>query len=214
MGNSSRPILLGRPEPALPKGQQLALTGRRAKVWTEGMKPKGTLNYNTGARNILIVAGVGRGRMLMWHQVRNSRWNGIAAASMYTSLASSLERERERPTKRRFCTLEDNDPTGFKSKRGVAAKRAARLDVLEIPRRSPDLSVMDYAIWSEINRRMRRQERKWAASKRETRAQFAARLRRTAKKLPAAFVRASMGDMKRRCQLVLAAKGGFFQEGR
>ena len=205
-------------------GEARARAAKRATVGAyrakgEGLdrgyvKPKGTLNYNTGARSILIVAGVGRGRMLMWHQVRNSRWNGIAAASMYTSLASSLERERERPTKRRFCILEDNDPTGFKSKRGVAAKRAARLDVLEIPRRSPDLSVMDYAIWSEINRRMRRQERKWAASKRETRAQFAARLRRTAKKLPAAFIRASMGDMKRRCQLVLAAKGGFFQEGR
>lgn len=176
------------------------------------VKPKGALNYNTGARSILIVAGTGNGKMLMWHQVRNGRWNGKAAADMYSKgLASGLHKAY--PSKRRFCILEDNDPAGFKSKRGMAAKRAANLSVLEIPRRSPDLNVMDYAIWSEVNRRMRRQEQKWPASKRETRAKFAARLRRTALNLPAAFIRASMGDMKRRCELVLASKGGFFQEG-
>ena len=29
--------------------------------------------------------------------------------------------------------------------------------MFEIPKRSPDLSVMDYAIWPEVNRRMRLQ---------------------------------------------------------
>ena len=72
---------------------------------------------------------------------------------------------------------------------------------------------MDYAIWSEVNRRMRRQEKRWPKSKKETRAQFAARLRRTAKNLPPAFIKASMGDMKRRCKRVLAAGGGFIEEG-
>ena len=176
------------------------------------VKPKGALNYNTGAKNVLIAGGVGQGRVLLWHQVANSRWNGKAAAEMYqTSLLKSLQKNN--PSKRRFCILEDNDPSGFKSKRGVAAKEAAKLDVLEIPRRSPDLNVMDYAIWSEINRRMRRQEKKWSKSRKETRAQFVARLRRTAKSLPSEFIKASMGDMRRRCKRIIAAKGGFIEEG-
>ena len=176
------------------------------------VKPKGALNYNTGARSLLILAGVGNGRMLMWHQVPNSRWNGKAAASMYqTSLLPALKAAY--PGRKRFQILEDNDPTGFKSKKGIAAKRTARLDVLEIPRRSPDLCVLDYAIWSEINRRMRRQEQKWAKGKRETRAQFAARLRRTAMRLPKDFIAASVSDMKRRCERILEAKGGLIEEG-
>ena len=176
------------------------------------VKPKGALNYNTGARSLLILAGVGNGRMLMWHQVPNSRWNGKAAASMYqTSLLPALKAAY--PGRKRFQILEDNDPTGFKSKKGIDAKRTARLDVLEIPRRSPDLCVLDYAIWSEINRRMRRQEQKWAKAKRETRAQFAARLRRTAMRLPKDFIAASVADMKRRCERILEAKGGLIEEG-
>ena len=176
------------------------------------VKAKGSLNYNTGARSLLVVGGVGHGKVLMWHSVPNSRWNGKAAADMYTkSLLPGLKATC--PGQTRFQILEDNDPSGFKSKRGTAAKAASKLRVLEIPRRSPDLSVMDYAIWSEINRRMRRQEQKWPKSKRESRSQFAARLRRTAKNLPAAFIRASMGDMQRRCKRILAAKGGFFEEG-
>ena len=176
------------------------------------VKPKGTLNYNTGARSLLILGGVGRGRMLMWHQVPNSRWNGKAAETMYgTALLAGLKKSC--PAKRRFCILEDNDPTGFKSKRGIAAKTAAKMDVPEIPCRSPDLNVMDYAIWAEINRRMRRQEKHWPKGKRESRSQFAARLRRTAKNLPPTFIETSMCDMQRRCQRVLAAKGGFIEEG-
>ena len=176
------------------------------------VKAKGALNYNTGARSILVMGGVGRGRVLMWHHVPSSRWNGKAAATMYKSaLLPSLQKAS--PSKRRFSILEDNDPSGFKSRKGLAAKAEAKLTVVEIPRRSPDLNVMDYAIWSGVNRRMRRQEKRWPKSKKETRAQFAARLRRTAKNLPPAFIEASMGDMKRRCKRVLAAGGGFIEEG-
>ncbi len=83
----------------------------------------------------------------------------------------------------------------------------------EIPRRSPDLNVCDYALWTEINKRMRRQEHQWAHSKVEKREQYLARLRRTAQRLPESFVRRAVGDMRRRCQRLLAAKGGLFEEG-
>ena len=42
--------------------------------------------------------------------------------------------------------LEDNDPTGFKSGLEETAKKAARIKAFVIPKRSPDLSVLDYAI--------------------------------------------------------------------
>ena len=39
-----------------------------------------------------------------------------------------------------------------------------------------------------------------------------ARLRRTAKRLPASFLNKCVGDMRRRCQLLRAAKGKHFEE--
>ena len=79
--------------------------------------------------------------------------------------------------------LEHNDPTGFKSKMRVEAKAAAGIKVLEIPRRSPDLNVCDYALWEEINKWMRHQELKWPKGKRESRQAYVARLRQTLPRL-------------------------------
>ena len=174
------------------------------------VKPKKTLLTNPGARNELILAAVGNGKMMMWHKC--ARWNGAAAKAMYTGpLAKALKKAY--PTKSKFIVLEDNDPSGFKSSKGVAGKIAAKIHAFEIPRRSPDLNVQDYAIWKEINRRMRLQEQKWPRGKREARGQYLTRLRRTALRLPKAFITKSIGDMHRRCKRLLAAKGGFIEEG-
>ena len=72
---------------------------------------------------------------------------------------------------------------------------------------------MDFAVWSEIERRMRRQERSFPASKRETRTAFAKRLDRVAKMLPESFINKAIGNLQHRCQLLLEAKGGLFEEG-
>jgi hypothetical protein len=40
-----------------------------------------------------------------------------------------------------------------------------------------------------------------------------ARLKRTALRLPRTFVEKSIGDMRRRCRLLLTAKGHHFEEG-
>ena len=176
------------------------------------VKPKKTLRSGGGVKNILVIAAVGHGKVIMWHNVPDGRWSGQAAANMYAgplrrSLAATY------PGKRKFTILEDNDPTGFKSTKGVEAKSKASIGVLEIPRRSPDLNVLDYAVWKEVNKRLRKQEQKWPSHKRETRIQHRSRLHRTAKNLPAAFINSSVEDMRRRCGRLLAAKGGFFQEG-
>ena len=117
------------------------------------------------------------------------------------------------PTRRRWTVLEDNDPTGFKSNKGIAAKSKARIDVFRIPKRSPELNVLDYAVWKAVNRRMRAEEKSWPKSKRETREDYASRLRRTALRLPRSFIESSIGDMQRRCQRLFEAKGNHFEEG-
>ena len=59
---------------------------------------------------------------------------------------------------------------------------------------------------------MRDQEKRWPKSKKETRKVYLARLRRIALRLPSTFVSKSIGDMKRRCELLEKARGRHFEE--
>ena len=121
--------------------------------------------------------------------------------------------KRGYPGRARFTILEDNDPVGFRSTKGLQAKTSAKLTVFEIPRRSPDLNVCDYALWRMVIKKMRSEEAAWPKKKRETREEYIARLRKTALSLSPVFVRKAIGDMRRRCARLLAAKGGLFEEG-
>ena len=87
------------------------------------------------------------------------------------------------------------------------------MKVFTIPKRSPDLNVLDYSIWSEVERRMRNQEQRWPETKRETREEFGVRLNRTAKNLSPKFVNAAICNKKVRCERLYKAKGGLFEEG-
>ena len=101
----------------------------------------------------------------------------------------------------------------FRSKAGLRAKEEAGLKVFQIPKRSPQLNMCDYALWKEVDKRMRSQEKRFLPSFRESRVAFLKRLRRTAMRLPAAFINSSLKNMKVRCQRLAAAKGGHFEEG-
>ena len=90
---------------------------------------------------------------------------------------------------------------------------SAHIEPFEISRRSPDLSLCDYALWQEINWRMRQQELTWPKTKREARQDYLLRLKRTALRLSKSFLEKSVGDMRRRCQLLYKAKGYHFEEG-
>ena len=164
-----------------------------------------------GGKTILISAGLSSEKVLMWEQVKGM-WTGAAAAGVYkNNLKKALDAAH--PDKTSHCILEDNDPTGWKSKKGVAAKKDAKLKVFEIPPRSPDLNPCDYGLWKEVDKRMRKQEKNFAKDKKETRKKFAERLARTAKRLPKKFLLKLVCDMRRRCQRLFAAKGGHFEEG-
>ena len=119
------------------------------------------------------------------------------------------------PGARRFRVLEDNGPAGYKSCAGVQAKQDVKITPVDLPPRSPDLNPLDYTIWAEINKRMRKQESAWPATKKETRAQLVHRLRRTAMRLPAAYIEKAVGNLAARLQQLKepGIRGGRFPEG-
>ena len=174
-------------------------------------KPLASTRYNTGARSALVLAGVGHGKVLLWEYIEG-KWGGAAASAAYRGPILNVL-QAECPGRNRFTVLEDNDPSGFQSGAGVKAKKDSGIHTFAIPKRSPVLNVCDYWLWSEVNKRMRRQEKKYPHTKRETRSAFLARLRRTALRLPSSAVIAAIGDMKKRCSRLKAAKGGHIEEG-
>ena len=108
--------------------------------------------------------------------------------------------------------LEDNDPIGYKCAKGMTAKAACNLRTDDSPKRSPDLSVPEYCLWHEINKRMREQERTFPRSKKEAMAEYKEHLRKTALRLPTSVVTKAVGDMKRRCQIISKNKGQLLTE--
>ena len=116
------------------------------------------MKYNSGAEGVHVLAGMGgNGKILLWEYFEGS-WSGKMAADMYQGPVSQALR-RAYPGRRRFRVLEDNDPTGFKSKKGIAAKAECNIDVFHIPPHSPDLNPCDFSLWKTVNRRMRSQEK-------------------------------------------------------
>ena len=89
-----------------------------------------------------------------------------------------------------------------------------RIRIVKMPKRRPDLKVLDYRIWADIVRRMRKQEARWPKTFVPTRAEYKKRLRRTALRTPKQFIQKAVKDMKRRCAALVAEKGWHFEESK
>ncbi len=177
------------------------------------VKPKGG-NMRFPARGVTVTAAVINGKIRMWDYVTGN-WNGAAAAAMYKGpLIKSLTRAFPKHAKKARATwsvLEDNDPTGYKSRKGMDAKAEVGIVTDDLPRRSPNFNVLDCALRSQVDARMRAQELDFAKGFKETEAEFKQRLRKTAMGLPTSLVKRCVGDMRRRCQEVFDARGGWVQ---
>ena len=187
----------------------------RKRVFTTGyVKPKNPkiLKNSAGTKSVSVTCAISSEKVLMWHVVPG-RWNGAEAARMYSGPLKTALRRAFRGVKGSWRVLEDNDPTGYKSSKGLEAKAAHGIQTLDLPRRSPDLNPLDFAFWADLNRRMRAAERTWPVSRRETRAQYVERLRRTAMSTPPEFLARITGALTKRCVKLAAAKGGHFPEG-
>ena len=175
------------------------------------VKPNAALRLGLGVKGVLKAGGVGGGKVLVWDTIEK-RWSGAVAAELYTDVIKPALQSNY-GEKRRYCILEDNDPTGNLSNAAKRAKVAAQIEVLSLPKRSPELNVMDFAVWSEVERRLRAQEKKWPSTKHETRADFMRRVDRVARSIPKEFIDKSISDLPRRCERSYQAKGGLFEEG-
>ena len=172
-------------------------------------------NNKFPAKGVTVTAAVIKGRIRMWNYV-DGTWNGQTAADMYRGpLVKAMRKAFPDHAKKpgaKWEVLEDNDPTGFKSSKARAAKKEVGIEEDALPRRSPDLNVLDYALWHEINVRMRKQESSWPSDKRESADEYKKRLRKTALGLPESFVSKCVGDMARRCNLLVKRRGKLFRE--
>ena len=182
--------------------------GATPKKWL--VKPSGGVN-KAKYPGIQVTAAVIKGKIRVWRYV-DGKWNATAAAEMYEhALAPALKKAYPKHNGP-FMIIEDNDPTGYKSKLGMAAKKEARIVVDCLPKRSPDLNVLDYSLWHSINVRLREQERSFPKTKRETTDEYKERLRKTAMGLPTSVVKAAVGSMKRRCDAIAHMNGDLFIE--
>ena len=77
----------------------------------------------------------------------------------------------------------------------MEAKRQCKFSTLDIPKRSPELNVMDYFVWAEVEKRLGRQERSWADGRKENRADFIRRLKQTVARIPAHVVQDAIGNL-------------------
>lgn len=170
------------------------------------VKPKATLKFP--ATGVKVNAAVINGRIRMWDYVKG-RWNGAEAARLYKGpLVKALKRAfPDHSPDSTWCVLEDNDPSGYKSNKGIAAKKEAGIVTDDLPKRSPDFNVLDYSLWKAISTRMRIQERAFPKNHKETKAEYLARLRRTALTTPTAVVQKAVEDMHWRVRLAVKFKG-------
>jgi hypothetical protein len=173
------------------------------------VKPRRDSRPRLSTKSVMVSCAVCADKVLMWHVV-DGQWNGDAAVTMYKKLGKALRNHYG--DRRSFVILEDNDPSGYKSRKGVAAKADERIRPLEFPKRSPDLNPLDYNIWATVSRMMRAQEKRMKPSFRETRDQYLARLRRTALSLKQGALTKTIRSMKRRCLCCFQASGRHFEE--
>jgi transposase len=172
----------------------------------EGLQPEYTRpsrkknRFNTGG-TAKVCAGVSNCRVVMWEYLPKS-WNGKEAAALYEgAIAKTLKKARGE--KRKYLVLEDNDPTGYKSNVAMKKKVELGIETVVFPRYSPDLNPLDYCLWAEIEKRVLANSPKTP----ETVAAYKRRLRLTALRLPAAFVRKAVEAMPKRIKAVIDAKG-------
>ena len=103
----------------------------------------------------------------------------------------------------KFTIVEDGDRKGFQSEKGKAAQAEANITSLTLPPRSPSLVPLDYSLWKQVDEKMVAR----GPRGRETKAGFLARLKRCARSLPKATVRAAVRRMRANLDALVAPKG-------
>ena len=173
---------------------------------SEGLKPGFTKPSPTKHKAnpggcVKVLAGIVKGRVRVWHYLPRS-WSGQAAEKCYRGPIIKALR-RNYPGQKSFKILEDNDPTGYKSNKAMAAKKELKINPIEFPAYSPDLNPCDFFLWDEVERRMVDNK----PQGKESVDAFKTRLRRTAMSIPSSVILQGVASIKERSQQIYDADG-------
>ena len=166
-------------------------------------KPNCKRNRKNLGGSLLVCAGIRKDKVVLWKYL-DKKWNGAAAASLYRKDIATVLR-RHAPANARPLILEDNDPTGYKSGKALAAKKEMGFKTLNLPRYSPDLNPCDFFLWNDIESRMTKSAPK---NQKESLEKYKKRLRRTAMSTSKVLLRKALGSIKKRVQAIYDAEGG------
>ena len=155
----------------------------------------------TGIPSVQVTACVAYDRIIMW-RVADKKWCGEEAAAMYKDLGVALRRFWGK--KRAYRVVEDGDPKGYQSNKGIAAKASEKIQPWKLPPRSPEWMPLDYSIWKEIEKRMLADD---SVTGTESREEWLARLRRTAMGLPRDYVKSVLLKMKGNIEATVESQG-------
>lgn len=168
----------------------------------EFTKPKSNkTRVNTGA-TVKVCAVIIDCKVKVWHYLPK-RWCGDAAVDLYNGPIIKALR-KHRGVKKNYHIVEDNDPSGYKANKAIAAKKALGIKPIVWPRYSPDLMPQDFYLWDEVNRRLAAQ----SPPAKETLDAFKRRLQRTALSIPKESIQRAVLQMQSKAAEVVEAEGG------
>ena len=155
----------------------------------------------TGIPSVDVTAAVAQGRIIFWHE-NPGRWTGSAAAAMYERLGDALRRHYgDLPF---FRVVEDGDPKGFQSRKGIKAKQVQKIRSWTLPPHSPGLMPLDFSLWDEIEGRVLAKRK----IEDESMTSYKKRLNLTAKRLPRRAIDKCVGEMKQNLRATVRSQGG------
>ena len=148
-----------------------------------------------------ITAAVAQDRIIFWHENRG-RWNGAAAAAMYEKLGETLrDRYGDLPF---FRVVEDGDPKGFQSGKGIRAKQTEKIRSWTLPPHSPGLMPLDFSLWDDIEGRVLSKHK----IEDESMVSYKKRLNLTATRPPKSLIQKCVGKMKENLRVTVNSAGG------
>ena len=166
----------------------------------ECVKPSARKQKLNPGGSLHILCGISKGKVVLWHNV-GKVWNAEVAAACYKGpVLRALKRHcGEKPS---YRIMEDNDPVGYKSSGGEAAKAAVGIKAIPYPRHSPDLNPLDFCIWQEIERKMFARITGPMSVK-----DYDAALRRVAIATPTAVIKKAVSNIRVRAKAISKAGG-------
>ena len=166
-------------------------------------KPNEKLKYNSGQKNVHVslLLSYDKGvKLVVFH---SDKWNSHRSRRLFMRIG--------RLNNRANCKiLMDNDRV-YHSRVSVVVRTAQGIDAFRIPARSPCLNPLDYSVWKYIDDKLRISNHRLMGVT-ESRQQFLRRLRQIIYRVPRAYVRKCIDDMRRRVGVLFQLRGNVFRD--